>query len=331
MLDESLRRRLAALNRSPLPPPTLRTGEAATAAGESGTPLGPPDTKFGTIPLSRSANPTRTPLTQTPGKSLPGLLRRGTVLETDHGPHLQVRIPLAEVWPRGEDLSAARLQYLKGLISATDSAAESTPALTVEFANLAAALPDRAVAIDLETCGLAGAALFLIGVLRHIGNRPTIELLVARNYAEEPAVLATFWKTVAKCDVLISFNGKSFDWPMLCERSARYRMPTVGWAPPTTVGTASGSATSLGQTKTHVDILHHARRRWRRHLPDCRLQTLERFVCGRQRSGDIPGQQIPTVYAEYVRTGFEREMDFVLHHNALDLVTLYDLALRMAA
>ena len=82
---------------------------------------------------------------------------------------------------------------------------------------------------------------------------------------------------------------------------------------------------------THIDILHHARRRWRKQLPNCKLQTLEWHVCRRRRTADIPGSQIPAVYANYVRTGFERDMDTVLRHNALDLVTLFDLALRLAA
>jgi uncharacterized protein YprB with RNaseH-like and TPR domain len=81
----------------------------------------------------------------------------------------------------------------------------------------------------------------------------------------------------------------------------------------------------------HIDVLHHARRRWRRQLPNCRLQTLEWHVCRRRREADIPGHRIPAVYADYVRTGFERDMDTVLYHNALDLVTVFDLALRLAA
>jgi uncharacterized protein YprB with RNaseH-like and TPR domain len=81
----------------------------------------------------------------------------------------------------------------------------------------------------------------------------------------------------------------------------------------------------------HIDVLHHARRRWRRHLPNCRLQTLERHVCRRSRTADIPGHAIPGVYANYVRTGCERDMDTVLYHNAIDLVTLFDLAHRLAA
>jgi hypothetical protein len=212
-------------------------------------------------------------------------------------------------------LVASRQEYLQTQLAAAREAIEPTIVLDAEFSALIAALPDRAIALDLETCGLAGAALFLIGLCRQIDGQPTIELLLARNYAEEAAVLASLWKTIADCDVLVTFNGKSFDWPMVIERSVRHRLQTA----------------AVHDRLVHIDILHHARRRWKKTLPNCRLQTLEWHVCRRRRTDDIPGHRIPAVYADYVRTGFERDMDSVLHHNALDLVTLFDLALRMAA
>ena len=79
----------------------------------------------------------------------------------------------------------------------------------------------------------------------------------------------------------------------------------------------------------HVDMLHHARRRWRRQLPDCRLQTLEQLICRRSRAGDIPGHRIPAAYADFVRTGFERDLEAIFYHNAMDLVTFLDLSLRL--
>jgi uncharacterized protein YprB with RNaseH-like and TPR domain len=182
------------------------------------------------------------------------------------------------------------------------------------MARFLTAFPERALLLDLETCGLAGSALFLVGLLRPIEGRLTVELLLARDYSEEPAVLASLWQRVHAEGVVVTFNGKSFDWPMVVDRSRRHllfrgqRMP----AP------------------THLDLLHPARRRWRHELPDCKLQTLEQRICGRSRTDDIPGSQIPAAYHEYVRTGFEREMDAILLHNAIDLVTLLDLAMRLA-
>jgi uncharacterized protein YprB with RNaseH-like and TPR domain len=209
----------------------------------------------------------------------------------------------------------ARQAFLQEVQTAARLAVEPSVVMHPDFAMFVAALPDRAILLDLETCGLAGAALFLVGLLRRIDGTPTIELLLARSYAEERAVLESLWHLVAAHDVLVTFNGKTFDWPMVRERSARHRFDRA----------------ATNHELAHVDLLHHARRRWRKQLPDCRLQTLELAICRRRRIGDIPGHRIPAVYAEFVRTGFKRDMDAVLYHNALDLITLFDLALRLAA
>ena len=79
----------------------------------------------------------------------------------------------------------------------------------------------------------------------------------------------------------------------------------------------------------HCDLLHHARQRWKKKLPNCRLQTLEQYVCGRRRSGDIAGRNIPRAYHDFVRTGDPWQIQSVLHHNALDLITLLQLSLCM--
>jgi uncharacterized protein YprB with RNaseH-like and TPR domain len=305
MMNESLRDRLEALNRAPI---SARTAPAqivrdATSGLSSWKPADVRTTHLPDIPIPRAA------------KLTCGLLRSGDIVETAHGPHLRIRLPLENLWPNGNQLIAARQEFLQSRLAAAQQAIEPSLVLEPEFASLIGVLPDGAIGLDLETCGLAGSALFLIGLFRQIDGEPTIELLLARNFAEEPAVLATLWQTIAGHQVLLTFNGKTFDWPMVRERSVRHLLPPIA---------APGNF-------LHIDILHHARRRWRRQLPNCRLQTLEQHVCRRHRTDDIPGHRIPAVYADYVRTGFERDMDTVLHHNALDLVTLFDLALRLAA
>lgn len=246
--------------------------------------------------------------------STAGLLRRGEVVETAAGAHWRVRVPLEALWNGGVNLVQSRQEYLRSQLAAAQDSVEPAIVFDAEFAALVSALPDRAVILDLETCGLAGSALFLVGMLRQIEGSASVELLLARNYSEEAAVLESLWQVVAESDVLVTFNGKSFDWPMVLDRSIRHRLPAGRTGP-----------------AHHVDILHHARRRWRKLLPNCRLQTLELHVCRRTRPADIPGYAIPGVYADYVRTGFERDMEVVLYHNAIDLVTLFDLALRLAA
>ncbi len=80
-------------------------------------------------------------------------------------------------------------------------------------------------------------------------------------------------------------------------------------------------------TQTHVDILHHARRRWKGELPDCKLQTLESYICQRRRVGDVPGALVPDVYREFVRSGSTQLLADVFHHNALDVITLAELTI----
>jgi uncharacterized protein YprB with RNaseH-like and TPR domain len=297
MLDESLRRRLESLNRGPLPVTGAIPNPRAAVKELASPGLNSVSIESGSASQHRF-----------------GLLRSGEEVETNVGPHLRIRLPVETLWSNGARFIFARQEFLRSQ-AATSQAIEPSMATAPEFAPFVAALPDRAVALDLETCGLAGSALFLVGLLRPIDGQPSIELLLARNYAEEAAVLASFWQTIADYEVLLTFNGKSFDWPMVVERSIRHRLK-VG---------------ARREQFGHIDVLHHARRRWRKELPNCRLQTLEWHVCRRRRTGDIPGHCIPAVYADYVRTGFARDMDTVLHHNALDLVTLFDLALRLAA
>jgi uncharacterized protein YprB with RNaseH-like and TPR domain len=172
---------------------------------------------------------------------------------------------------------------------------------------LLAAPVESIVCLDIETCGMAGMQVFEIGLLRWHQGGVWLEQFVARDYAEEAALLARAWEMVDQAEVLVTFNGVTFDVPFIQDRSA-----------------ASGLGARRLRAR-HVDLLHEARRRWRKMLPNCRLQTLERFLCGRLRTGDIPGELIPGVYHEFVRTGDARQMERVLYHNAHDLITLAEL------
>jgi uncharacterized protein YprB with RNaseH-like and TPR domain len=287
MFDDRIRSRLEALNRGPLPASTL-----------SAQPVQPAPPKA-TV---------SSPLRPRAVKPIQGLIQRGIVAANEAGEHLRIILPLDELWPGGADLAVRRHDQL-----ASWPAPGKPSPLQQEICHFVRAFPNDILLVDLETCGLSGSSLFLIGVLRFVDGRPQIELLLARNYAEERAVLASFWQTVTPSSLLVTFNGKSFDWPMIADRSARHLLFRESRRP----------------ELPHVDILHHARRRWRRQLPDCKLQTLERHICGRGRTGDIPGSQIPAAYQQFVRTGKDHEMNAILLHNAIDLVTLLDISLRV--
>jgi uncharacterized protein YprB with RNaseH-like and TPR domain len=170
--------------------------------------------------------------------------------------------------------------------------------------------PHDLLFLDIETCGLASAPLFLIGTMECRNGQLLVRQHFARDYSEEPAVISLFLQEASGKQMLVSFNGVTFDLRYIRERAAangvRYRVP-----------------------QPHFDLLPESRRVWGRRLPDCRLQTLEALICGRLRDSDIPGDQIPDAYHEFVRTGNAAEMAEVIHHNLLDLVTMADLLVRL--
>lgn len=235
----------------------------------------------------------------------------GRVLETPHGAHYIVERPLNELW------AGAERWLQRAATCAAPQAPKNKrelPSYTV-LCRLRESLADSTMFLDLETCGFSGSMVFLAGVLVAGPKEMTLLQLLARNYAEERAMLHTLWQVASQQTLLATFNGKSFDWPVVRDRTILHRLEMRG-------PLASDSA-------PHCDLLHLSRRRWKRELPNCKLQTLERYVCGRRRAGDIAGKDIPDAYHAYVRTQDAWEMRSVLHHNALDLVTLLQLSLAM--
>lgn len=167
--------------------------------------------------------------------------------------------------------------------------------------------PEDLLFMDTETCGLSSAAIFLIGMMYFHGGQLIFEQLFARDYAEEAAILHAFADRYDRSGVLVTFNGKSFDMNLIRERSAYHGIPLPD------------------RTRPHLDLLHESRKRWRKQLPNCRLQTLEQYFFGRHRQGDIPGSAIPDAYHRFVATGDARQMRDVVHHNMLDMLTMAEL------
>lgn len=108
---------------------------------------------------------------------------------------------------------------------------------------------------------------------------------------------------LSQASLMVTFNGKCFDWPLLRTRLVMNRL--TGLTPP-----------------AHLDLLHCSRRVFRRRLPTTRLQDLERHVLGFHRVGDIDGAAIPAVYFDYLRRGPTAPLQQVLEHNVLDVVTM---------
>ncbi|MFP4058529.1 MAG: ribonuclease H-like domain-containing protein [Candidatus Brocadiia bacterium] len=166
--------------------------------------------------------------------------------------------------------------------------------------------------LDIETTGLGCSPVFLIGMLVFRDGAMVCRQFLARHYAEEASIVRRFARGMAEKPLLVTFNGKAFDVPYLRMRAA-----------------ATGVA--LGEPGDHFDLLHESRRVFGRRLPDCKLKTLERYVCQRHRGDDIPGSDIPRAYHDFVRTGDAREIALIVKHNRWDLVTMVHLMSRLLA
>jgi len=231
---------------------------------------------------------------------------QGVEARTGAGEHaLVVETPLPDLDPKWTDLCETFRRAVTG----------PAPGLGIHLADVCGQAPPRLediLFLDLETTGLSSSPLFLIGAMVWRDGRLVARQFFARDYSEERAVVELFAEEAAGRRLLVSFNGKSFDLPYVRVRAA-----------------ATGGPFALNMA--HLDLLHVCRRVYGRSFGDCRLQTLERAVCGRLRHGDIPGHLIPQAYHDFVRTGNARQMAECLKHNLLDLVTLADLMTRLPA
>ena len=273
------------------------------------------------VPLVTAAARSRSAVIDRPHSSS---LSDGLIRCTPWGEHWVVRQTLTQLWPdNGRWIGTAH----------GDEPAPATVSET-ELLLLQRAFPRSVVLLDLETCGLAGCMIFLAGLIHEDQGQLQVTQLWARDYSEEKPLLQSLWDLVQHKELLITFNGKSFDWPQVHDRSTLhhlgYRRPRDPSATAACCPVTHADRLTPDQQRpepAHLDLLHPARRRWQRQLPNCRLQTLERYICGRQRTGNIPGRDIPAAYHDYVRTGNTTAVQSILHHNALDLVTLLQLAL----
>jgi tetratricopeptide (TPR) repeat protein len=168
--------------------------------------------------------------------------------------------------------------------------------------------------LDTEITGLAGGSgtyAFLVGVAWWEGGGLEIEQFFLREYSEERALLFALRERIAERPVLVTFNGKSFDWPLL---ETRYRM---------------SRKISVPTPRAHLDFLHPARNLWRLRLGSVRLSELERHVLGWDRGADLLSGLIPQIYFDYLRGGPPERLVPVLNHNQMDLRGLAALSSRI--
>jgi uncharacterized protein YprB with RNaseH-like and TPR domain len=221
---------------------------------------------------------------------------RGKVKETDHGSFYLVETEYeGDYCYGGHSVRCALSLDTDGVcVAGKDDRLDSFDARSCTF-------------LDVETTGLAGGSgtyPFLIGLGYYRRSSFVVSQLFMRDYDEEGAVLSFLSELFAPRRYVVTYNGKSFDMPLIETRM-----------------TINGMDRIADETY-NLDLLHAARRIWGRTLPDCRLKTLEERMLGLYRRDDIPGEEIPERYFEYIRSGDASGLRVVFEHNRNDVLML---------
>jgi uncharacterized protein len=181
--------------------------------------------------------------------------------------------------------------------------------------------PSKWLFLDIETTGLAGGAgtyAFLIGLAWWDAGGLQVEQLFMRDFGEEHAILHEVAGRIAERPVLVTFNGKAFDWPLLESRFTMTR------------------SIAVPRLAAQLDLLHPARALWRLRLGSVRLVELEQHVLdaarlGWHRKDDVRAALIPQHYFDYLRGGPAEPLAAVVRHNQMDLRGLAALVGKMDA
>lgn len=180
--------------------------------------------------------------------------------------------------------------------------------LDVRFARIDADVErHRLLHFDTETTGLAGGTgtrAFMIGAADWVGSQLRLRQLTITSLAAESAMLRHFAGWIDPDTVLVSYNGKCYDAPLL---TTRYRLARM-----------TNPLTGL----MHVDLLHPVRRHWKGVWENCRLATAERQLLDVVREDDLPGSEAPAAWLGYLRGGSAVNLRRVAEHNAQDLKSL---------
>jgi uncharacterized protein YprB with RNaseH-like and TPR domain len=209
------------------------------------------------------------------------------------------------------DHSGALAAALGGSVSRGVALFETTSSVAIDRRALTA-LPygvpvDKPLlCLDLETTGLAtasGTLAFLVGLGWWSGAAFTVRQLLLPDHAVEHGLLDLLDEHLTPDSWLVTYNGRSFDWPLLV---ARYRLH--GRPPPIIAG--------------HLDLLPISRQLWKHRLGSARLATVEAEVCGVRRTHDLPGAFVPDRYFSYLRTRRAELLRDVVDHNRQDIVSL---------
>lgn len=179
--------------------------------------------------------------------------------------------------------------------------------------------PSEVLFLDIETMGLfGGSPIILVGFAKAMADqnsaRGKVEVwqVVATRPEAEEALLCETMHALSLHSALVTFNGRAFDYPYLCQRAAYYGL-------------------HLGEDPTHFDLLPHARKVFRGQVSDCKLGTLAQEVLGLARHDDVPGSLVPIFYQEYLADPDEKVglLAAIAAHNRHDMVQMVHLFARL--
>jgi uncharacterized protein len=227
-------------------------------------------------------------------------------VDTVELPFAVEQTPLGPLHVRVQKLSAAHRTGWVSIALARDASADLLALLALD-PSLAACDPSRALFLDTETTGLAGGAgtvAFLVGLAFWHEGALILEQLLVRALGEEAPMLERVGERIRGASMLVTFNGKSFDMPLLRTRFVMARMAPPGEPP-------------------HLDLLHVARRvHGKRVKQGCRLVAIEREVLGFEREDDVASSDVSACYLHFLRTGEAKALLGVIEHNAWDVVAM---------
>lgn len=172
--------------------------------------------------------------------------------------------------------------------------------------DLAGVDPSRLLYFDTETTGLHGSGVlpFVCGLAWFDAEKTLhFEQIFVPSPSAEPALLERLSELFEECQGIVSFNGRTFDEPLLRTRALMNRRPSL-------------------PTRPHLDLLHVARRLHKARIGRTRLIDLESEILGFVRADDIPGAEIAPRYAHYLRSGDASVIAPVLVHNEWDVLTM---------
>jgi uncharacterized protein YprB with RNaseH-like and TPR domain len=227
-------------------------------------------------------------------------------------PFLREETKSGVLYVRRKHLSVAHRVGRAPVHVGRDASSEMLALLALD-PSLVPADPARAVYLDTETTGLsagAGTVPFLVGVAwfetAPSGNAPAslvVEQLLLRELGEEGPLLDRLAQRMAAASMLVTYNGKSFDVPLLATRLVMARRPPLAPRP-------------------HLDLVHVARRIHRHRLDQLTLRDVEAQVLGFERTADISGGEVCSRYNHFLRTGDESALTAVVDHNEWDIVAM---------